>query len=61
MKRFNVMYNVGKVKYVVNFHDGIKKHKDGSDFFDIKCFKNKLKFNAFVKDLEKQGKREIEW
>ena len=55
MKRFNVMYNVGKVKYVVNFHDGVKKHKDGSDFFDIKCFKNKLKFNAFIKDLEKQG------
>jgi hypothetical protein len=49
------MYNVGKVKYLVNFHDGVKKHKDGSDFFDIKCFKNKLKFNAFVKDLEKQG------
>lgn len=55
MKRFNVMYNVGKVKYVVNFHDGVKKHKDGSDFFDIECFKNKNSFMKFVKDLEKQG------
>ena len=49
------MYNVGKVKYVVNFHDGVKKHKDGSDFFDIECFKNKNSFMKFVKDLEKQG------
>ena len=55
MKRFNVMYNVGKVKYLVNFHDGVKKHKDGSDFFDIECFKNKNSFMKFVKDLEKQG------
>ena len=55
MKRFNVMYNVGKVKYVVNFHDGVKTHKDGSDFFDIECFKNKNSFMKFVKDLEKQG------
>ena len=49
------MYNVGKVKYVVNFHDGVKTHKDGSDFFDIECFKNKNSFMKFVKDLEKQG------
>ena len=28
MKTFNLMYNVGKAKYVVNYHNGIKKHKD---------------------------------
>jgi len=55
MKRYNLKYNVGKAKYVVNFHDGVKKHKDGSDFFDIDTFKNKVKFNAFIKSLNEQG------
>ena len=41
MKTFNLMYNVGKAKYVVNYHNGIKKHKDDSPFYDIGIFKNK--------------------
>jgi hypothetical protein len=49
------MYNVGKSKYVVNFHDGLKKHFDGSPFFDIVIFKNKRKFNDFIKELKKDG------
>lgn len=55
MKRFNVMYGIGRAKYVVNFHDGIKKHDDGSDFFDIEIFKNKKKLNAFVSELKNTG------
>ena len=55
VKRFNIMHNVGKCKYVVNYHDGIKEHKDHSDFFDISIFKNKKKLTAFVKSLLKQG------
>lgn len=55
MKRFNLKHNVGKVKYLVSYHDGVKKHKDGSEFFDIACFKNKVKLNAFMNDLMKQG------
>lgn len=55
MKRYNLMHNIGKAKYVVNFHDGIKKHKDGSDFFDIRIFKNKLKCNCFINDLISTG------
>ena len=39
-KNFNTMYRIGNAKYVVNFHDGVNKHKDGSDFYDIKIFKN---------------------
>jgi hypothetical protein len=35
MKQFNEMQNVGKVKYLVNFHDGVKAHRDGSPFFDV--------------------------
>lgn len=55
MKRFNTQTNIGKAKYVVNHHDGEKKHKDGSDFFDIAIFKNKRLFTKFVNDLKRQG------
>lgn len=55
MKRYNLKYNVGKVKYLVSYHAGIKKHSDGSDFFDIASFKNKKKLNSFVSELNKQG------
>jgi len=55
MKTFNIMYNIGKVKYVVNFHDGIKTHNDGSIFFDIRCFKNKIKMNDYIKSLLKEN------
>ena len=55
MKKFNLKHNVGKVKYLVSYHDGEKKHKDGSNFFDIACFKNKVKLNKFINNLLKQG------
>ena len=55
MKQFNIMYNVGNSKYVVNFHDGIKQHKDGSKFFDIEIFKNKKLLQSFIKDLKNQN------
>ena len=54
-KRFNTMSNIGRAKYVVNYHDGIKKHNDGSDFFDMAIFKNKKKLNAFINDLYRDG------
>lgn len=53
MKLYNINYNIGRVKYVVNFHDGIKKYKDGSNFYDIRLFSNKKKMNAFVSELLK--------
>jgi hypothetical protein len=55
MKVFNEQENIGKAKYVVNFHDGVKQHKDGSPFFDIKIFTNKKKKAPFIKSLEEQG------
>jgi len=55
MKKFSVVYGVGKAKYLVNFHDGIKTHNDGSAFFDVKIFKNKKKLNAFVNVLRAEG------
>ena len=54
-KTFNEMQNVGNAKYVVNYHDGIKTHADGSPFFDIALFSNKRKKNKFVRGLCQQG------
>ena len=49
------MTNIGHAKYVVNYHDGTKKHTDGSDFFDIAIFKNKKKFQEFISSLINDG------
>jgi len=35
--------NIGKAKYTVSYHDGIQTHKDGSNFYGMKIFKNKKK------------------
>ena len=49
------MSNIGHAKYVVSYHNGIKKHNDGSDFFDIAIFKNKKKLNDFILELVNDG------
>lgn len=54
-KRFKQQDGVGSSKYTISYHDGKKKHKDGSDFFDIKIFKNKPELEAFKKDLVSKG------
>ena len=54
-KRFKRQDGIGKAKYTISFHDGKKKHKDCSDFFDIKIFKNKKDLSDFVGTLAKQG------
>ena len=51
MKTFNEQSNIGKAKYVVNYHNGEKTHNDGSPFFDIAIFSNKRKKNSFVREL----------
>jgi hypothetical protein len=55
MKVYSEIYMGGKIKYVVNFHNGVKTHKDGSRFFDIAIFKNKIKKANFIKELLKDG------
>ena len=55
MKTFNTQINIGKAKYIINHNDGIKKHKDGSDFFDIATFSNKKVFENITKILIKDG------
>jgi len=57
-KWYHTMTGVGKAKYVVNFHNGVSTHKDGSAFYDVALFSNKRVFARFVRDLEKQGYKE---
>ena len=54
-KKFYIQNNIGRAKYVVSYHDGSKKHPDGSDFFDIAICKNKKKLTKFTVDLIKNG------
>lgn len=55
MKKYNIQYNVGKAKYLVNYHDGIKKYSDGSDFYDIKIINSKKELLFFTNSLEYKG------
>lgn len=55
MKTFKVYDGIGKAKHLVSFHDGTKTNLDGSEFFDIKIFKNKVMLNKFIKELHFQG------
>jgi hypothetical protein len=57
-KDYYLQMNVGKSKYVVNFHDGVQTHRDGSPFYGVKIFKNKPDMEAFISELSKKGYRE---
>jgi hypothetical protein len=46
-----IQQNIGEAKYIVSYHDGVKKHKDGSKFFDVRIFKNKKDLKEFTKTL----------
>jgi len=54
MKKFNIQYNVGLIKYLVNVCDGIKTNKDGSPFISVVCFKSKSKMKKYILDLTKK-------
>ena len=58
MKEYYLQTNIGNAKYVVNYFDGVKSHKDGSPFYDIKIYKNKKKEEAFIKELKRMGYKE---
>lgn len=57
-KLFYEQQNIGKAKYVVSYHDGIKKHEDGSDFYDIRIFNNKEDMKKFEEELLNAGYKE---
>lgn len=54
-KVYNVQQNIGRAKYVINYHGGIKKHPDGSPFFDIATFSKKKSWKSFEKQLLSEG------
>jgi len=54
-KTFYRLDNIGKAKYTVNYHDGVKKHRDGSPFFDIAIFRNKKRMQDFINKLISEG------
>lgn len=54
-KMFYVLNNVGRAKYVLNYHDGVRSHTDGSAFFDIRIFKNKKALGAAITGLKANG------
>jgi len=54
-KLYYTQYGVGSSKYSVNYHNGIKQFKDGSDFYDFKTFTNKKEFNKFIEELKEAG------
>jgi hypothetical protein len=55
MKIFYVQNNIGRAKYVVSYHDGESKHKDGSPFYGMAILKSKGALAAFVQKLYAQG------
>lgn len=55
MKTYNYQYGIGAAKHTVNYHDGEKKHKDGSPFNDIAIFKSIKEMKAFIGELVEQG------
>lgn len=54
-QKFYEMFNVGKVKYLVNYFNGNNFHNDGSPFFDIATFSNKKKKNKYINNLKREG------
>jgi len=53
MSKCYLQENIGRSRYVVNYHDGEKMHKDGSPFYDIKIFRNRKKARAFMTEQKK--------
>jgi hypothetical protein len=54
-KTYREHSNIGAAKHVISFHDGKKKHEDGSDFYDIKIFRSQKEKQTFVRELDGQG------
>ena len=55
MKKYYLMQNVGTAKYLVCYHNGESTHNDGSPFYDVAIFRNKVKLNEFIGDLLSKG------
>jgi hypothetical protein len=54
-KVFKVNPPIGSSKYSISSHNGTSTHNDGSDFYDIKIFKNKIDLEKGIKDYKSKG------
>lgn len=55
LKRYRLQYRIGRARYVVSFHDGRKRHPDGSAFWDIRIFGNRRVCQTFLRTLWETG------
>ena len=55
MKRYQINPKIGTVKHSISFYDGIKTHKDGSDFYALAVFKTKKELIRKEKELIAMG------
>ena len=55
MKTYRDNPQIGAVRHSVSFNDGMKTHKDGSPFFDLKVFKRSKDKEVFIRGLEADG------
>ena len=55
MKQYEIIYNVGKVKYFLSYHDGKSTNRDGSPFWGCECFQNKKKLENRIKEMRSEG------
>lgn len=46
---------VGKCKHLVSFHDGVKTHRDGTPFFDLRTARNKKQKERIIRQLKREG------
>ena len=55
MKTYYMRENIGKCRYVISFHDGVKTHSDNSPFFDVHICSNKRSAQKFKRALKADG------
>lgn len=58
VKFYRLTYNVGRIKYLVSYHNGVKTYHDGSPFSDIAFFSNQKAARKFIRSLKEQGYQE---
>ncbi len=56
VKDWYLLQNVGRAKYVINYHLEGRTYKDNSPFYDIVIFRNKKDLNKFINQLNKNLK-----
>lgn len=54
-KNYYIQCGIGRAKYVINYHDGISKYKDGSNFYDLHICSTKKSLKQFTDNLVRMG------